>query len=92
MENYVCAGDPLVATYDQGPVDADGLPNTIYGTLPGSFVVLQWRDLKLQLPRTNIAKAPIYSDNKWMWILEDPQQPLLLLNQGGTSQYDCVQP
>ena len=90
-ERYLCDGDPLEATYDSGPVDAVALPNTVAGTVPGSTVVLRWRDLTLQLPRTNLAKAPIYGDGKWIWSLENgEEQPQFLLNQGGTDTFTCL--
>ena len=63
--SYVCDGDALSATIDRGAVDAIGIPNSVDGTVPGSFVVLEWRDLHLQLPRTNNAGAPSFSDGKW---------------------------
>ena len=81
--SYICDGDALTATIDRGAVDAIGIPNSVDGTVPGSFVVLEWRDLHLQLPRTNNAGAPSFSDGKWWWDLEDPQQPGFKLRQGG---------
>ena len=63
--SYVCDGDALSATIDRGAVDAIGIPNSVDGTVPGSFVVLEWRDLHLQLPRTNNAGAPSFSDGKY---------------------------
>ena len=80
--SYVCDGDALIATIDRGAVDAIGIPNSVDGTVPGSFVVLQWRDLKLQLPRTNNAGAPSFSDGKWWWDLGDPEHPGFKLRQG----------
>ena len=79
---YVCDGDALIATIDRGAVDAIGIPNSVDGTVPGSFVVLQWRDLKLQLPRTNNAGSPSFSDGKWWWDLDDPEHPSFKLRQG----------
>ena len=79
---YVCDGDALIATIDRGAVDAIGIPNSVDGTVPGSFVVLKWRDLHLQLPRTNNAGAPSFSDGKWWWDLGDPDHPGFKLRQG----------
>ena len=79
---YVCDGDALIATIDRGAVDAIGIPNSVDGTVPGSYVVLEWRDLHLQLPRTNNAGAPSFSDGKWWWDLNDPDQPGFKLRQG----------
>ena len=80
--SYVCDGDALIATIDRGAVDAIGIPNSVDGTVPGSFVVLEWRDLHLQLPRTNNAGAPSFSDGKWWWDLNDPDHPGFKLRQG----------
>lgn len=88
---YRCDGDLLLARTDNGPVDALDIPNLVAGTAPGAFVVLRWRDLSLQLPRTNNAGAPSYTDGKWWWSLEDPDQPSFRLRQGlGTvEEFSC---
>lgn len=88
---YRCDGDLLLARTDNGPVDALDIPNVVAGTAPGAFVVLRWRDLSLQLPRTNNAGAPSYTDGKWWWSLEDPDQPRFRLRQGlGTiEEFSC---
>lgn len=72
---YRCDGDLLLATSDNGAVDAPGIPNSTAGTVPGATVLLEWRDLRLQLPRTNNAGPPSYTDGLWWWSLENPQQP-----------------
>jgi hypothetical protein len=72
---FRCAGDRLIARAENGPVDAVGIPNRTAGTAPGAFVVLRWRDLVLQLPRTNNAGPPSYTDGTWWWSLEDPDHP-----------------
>lgn len=87
--SYSCAQDPLVALYDNGPVDDPRVNNQLAGTLPGAFVVLRWRDLNLQLPRTNIAGTPSYSDNKWFWGLTDPEHPTFFLKVGDRQDFTC---
>ena len=47
-----------------------GIPNTSAGTLPGDGVLIHWRKLTLQLPRTNNAGAPSYTDGRWWWRVE----------------------
>jgi hypothetical protein len=89
---YVCAGDPLIARVDNGAVDTLAIPNVSGGTVPGAFVVLRWRDLSLQLPRTNNAGAPSYSDGKWWWSVEDPEHPRFLLQRGSVQSFDCRRP
>lgn len=86
---YVCAGDPLEALADNGAVDDPAIPNQSAGTVPGAFVVLRWRDLTLQLPRTNDAGAPSYSDGQWLWSLEDPGHPRFLRRRGAIESFAC---
>ena len=81
-----CDGVPLTATLHGGAVDDPAIPNRSGGTLPGAFVQLQWQrageSIALQLPRTNNAGAPSFTDGKWWWSLEDPQHPRFRLRQG----------
>jgi hypothetical protein len=91
-QRYVCAGDPLIARVDNGAVDTLAIPNVSGGTVPGAFVVLHWRDLSLQLPRTNNAGAPSFSDGKWWWSVEDPDHPRFLLRRGAVQEFDCRRP
>ena len=72
---YLCEGDPLRAEVHQGAVDASGIPNSAGGTVPGAFVVIEWRGVSLQLPRTNNAGAPSYTDGHWWWQAADPASP-----------------
>jgi hypothetical protein len=88
-QSYLCAGDPLQARFDNGAVDADGIPNVSGGTVPGAFVVLRWREVSLQLPRTNNAGPPSYTDGKWWWSLEDPEHPRFLLRRGDVQEFPC---
>jgi hypothetical protein len=87
--SYLCAGDPLEALADNGAVDDPGIPNQAAGTVPGAFVVLRWRGLSLQLPRTNNAGAPSYTDGQWWWSLEDPQRPRFQRSRGSIETYAC---
>jgi hypothetical protein len=57
--------------------------------VPGAFVVLRWRGLSLQLPRTNNAGAPSYTDGQWWWSLEDPQRPRFQRSRGLIETYAC---
>ncbi len=89
LEHYFCAGDPLVAEAHAGAVDAVGIPNTSGGTAPGAFIVLRWRDLSLQLPRSNSNGTPSYSDGKWFWSAADPDHPSLSLLVGSREEFPC---
>jgi predicted NAD/FAD-dependent oxidoreductase len=86
---YRCDGDLLVATADNGAVDAPGIPNTVAGTVPGATVLLEWRGLRLQLPRTNNAGPPSYTDGIWWWSLEHPAQPRFLHRRGAIESFSC---
>jgi len=86
---YRCDGDLLLATSDNGAVDAPGIPNSTAGTVPGATVLLEWRELRLQLPRTNNAGPPSYTDGLWWWSLEDPQQPRFLHRRGAIERFSC---
>jgi len=86
---YICGGDPLLARTENGPVDAVAIPNISAGTPPGAFVVLEWRGISLQLPRTNNAGAPSYTDGRWWWSLENPNQPRFRLRRGAIEEIPC---
>ncbi|MEA5392190.1 NAD(P)-binding protein [Cyanobium gracile UHCC 0139] len=86
---YRCDGDLLLATADNGAVDAPGIPNTVAGTVPGATVLLEWRGLRLQLPRTNNAGPPSYTDGIWWWSLEDPAQPRFLHRRDAIESFSC---
>jgi len=87
---YLCEGDPLQVEVFAGAVDAPGIANISAGTAPGAFVVLRWRGVILQLPRTNNAGAPSYTDGRWWWSPVDPQQPEFRQRRGGQQSYGCV--
>jgi hypothetical protein len=79
---FRCDGQLLSATLHSGAVDDPSIPNSSAGTLPGAFVVLQSPELSLQLPRTNNAGPPSFTDGQWWWSLEDPDHPTLLHRRG----------
>ncbi len=81
-ELFSCDGSELEAVVNPGAVDATGIPNISGGTAPGAYVVLRWREVTLQLPRTNNAGPPSFSDGKWWWSLEDPEHPRFRLRRG----------
>ena len=86
---YRCGGDLLLARSENGAVDAVAIPNISAGTPPGAFVVLRWRGISLQLPRTNNAGAPSYTDGRWWWSLENPDQPRFRLRRGAIEEFPC---
>ena len=87
--SFVCEGDPLLAEVHGGAVDAPGIPNAAAGTVPGAFIVLRWRGVSLQLPRTNNAGPPSYSDGRWWWQVLDPNHPDFAQRRGDWEAYRC---
>ena len=53
------------------------------------FVVLRWRELSLQLPRTNNAGVPSYSDGRWWWQALDPDHQDFAQLSGKVERYSC---
>ena len=88
-ERYLCDGDGLEAILHNGAVDASEIPNSDGGTVPGAFIVLQWRGLSLQLPRTNNAGIPSYTDGRWWWQAVDPDRPSFREYRGSVKTYAC---
>ena len=88
-QRYLCAGEPLLAEVHNGAVDAPGIPNSAGGTVPGAFIVLQWRGVSLQLPRTNNAGTPSYSDGRWWWQQLDAERPEFAQRRGDWEHYSC---
>jgi hypothetical protein len=89
-DRYLCDDEPLVAELFAGAVDAPGIPNTVAGMVPGAYVVLHWQGLTLQLPRTNNAGAPSFTDGRWWWSAEDPDHPAFRQRRGGVQTYACA--
>ena len=91
---FRCDGAPLTATLHGGAVDDPAIPNVSAGTLPGAFVQLRWQQadgvIALQLPRTNNAGPPSFTDGKWWWSLEDPLHPAFRLRRGSGDIQDFV--
>jgi hypothetical protein len=88
-QHYLCDGQPLVAEIHNGAVDAIDIPNSIAGTVPGAFVVLQWRGISLQLPRSNNAGEPSYTDGRWWWNSRAPEQIEFEQLRGTVHSYSC---
>jgi hypothetical protein len=91
-QTYRCDGDPLIAQLERGPMDDAAFPDPSSAPVPvGGGVVLRWRGLSLQLPRTNNAGPASFSDGKWWWSLEDPAQPRFRLRQplGAVKEFSC---
>jgi len=89
QDQYLCDGDPLQAQVFAGAVDTPGIPNTAAGTAPGAYVVLRWRGVSLQLPRTNNAGSPSYTDGRWWWRAADPSNPEFRQRLGSIETHSC---
>ena len=91
--DWICDGDRLSVEITRGAVDTTGLnqdiPNSLQGTLPGDGVLLRWRDLVLQLPRTNNAGSPSYTDGRWWWRVEDVSAPEFFERRGTVIRHEC---
>ena len=91
--DWICDGDRLSVEITRGAVDltglAEGIPNTLEGTLPGDGVLLRWRDVELQLPRTNNAGAPSYTDGRWWWRVVDVSAPEFWERRGTVIRHQC---
>jgi hypothetical protein len=88
-ERFRCEGELLQAVVHTGAVDAPQIPNSASGTVPGAFIVLQWRGVSLQLPRTNNAGTPSYSDGRWWWQALDADHPDFAQRRGEWEHYAC---
>jgi hypothetical protein len=88
-QHYLCDGEPLLAEIHNGAVDAIDIPNSTAGTVPGAFVVLQWRGISLQLPRSNNAGQPSYTDGRWWWSSPAPDQIEFEQLRGTVHSYCC---
>ena len=88
-ERYLCDGDALEAILHNGAVDARTIPNSEGGTVPGAFIVLRWRGLSLQLPRTNNAGIPSFTDGRWWWQAVEPGRPDFKEHRGSVKTYVC---
>ena len=91
--DWICDGDRLSVEITRGALDltglAEGIPNTLEGTLPGDGVLLRWRDVELQLPRTNNAGAPSYTDGRWWWRVVDQSAPEFWERRGTVIRHQC---
>jgi len=91
-EAYLCDGEALTALLVKGPMDEPAIPDPSTGPVPiGGNVVLAWRGMSLQLPRTNNAGPASFSDGKWWWSLEDPAHPRFRLRRpfGDIQDFSC---
>lgn len=91
---WICDGDRLTAEdlslgREAIGVTAAPLPNIAAGTVPGDGVLLHWRGVTLQLPRTNNAGTPSYTDGRWWWQVEDPLHPDFRERRGTVISYAC---
>lgn len=82
-QTYRCDGELLTAQLFRGAMDEATLPDPSTAPVPiGGYVVLQGRDLSLQLPRTNNAGPASFTDGRWWWSLEDQDHPRFRVRQG----------
>ena len=91
--DWLCDGDRLQLERVAGAVDvrglAGGIPNSSDGTLPGDGILLTWRGTPLQLPRTNNAGPPSYTDGRWWWREPVGEAPEFLERRGDVIEHAC---
>ena len=91
--DWLCDGDRLGLERIAGAVDtrglAGGIPNSSAGTLPGDGILLSWRGTTLQLPRTNNAGPPSYTDGRWWWREPVGEPPEFLERRGVVIEHAC---
>ena len=91
--DWLCDGDRLQLERVAGAVDvrglAGGIPNSSDGTLPGDGILLTWRGTTLQLPRTNNAGPPSYTDGRWWWREPVGEAPEFLERRGDVIEHAC---
>jgi hypothetical protein len=91
--DWLCDGDRLQLERVAGAVDvrglAGGIPNSSDGTLPGDGILLTWRGTTLQLPRTNNAGPPSYTDGRWWWREPVGEAPEFLERRGDVIEHSC---
>ena len=93
-DSYWCEGDLLTAERTNLGREAIGavvepIPNSADGTVPGDGILIHWRDLSLQLPRTNNAGPPSYTDGRWWWRVEDADYPEFRQRKASIETYAC---
>ena len=90
---WLCDGDTLTLMPIAGSVDISGLPDSVpnieSGTVPGDGVLISWRGQTFQLPRTNNAGPPSYTDGRWWWRAAEPDHPEWKQRRGGIITYTC---
>jgi hypothetical protein len=91
---WLCEGDPLSAERlglgleAMGPLAAP-IPNSVNGTIPGDALLIRWRGITLQLPRTNNAGVASYTDGRWWWRELDSERPEFQQRRGAVEHYSC---
>ncbi len=89
-QHYSCGGDPLLARVETrfdlfgelDPLPASGPPD--------SLVVLQWRNLTLQLPRSQDPGPASYTNGTWTWDGTDSRHPRLSLLREERQDFPCT--
>ncbi|BEV36852.1 hypothetical protein [Synechococcus sp. M16CYN] len=93
VASWICDGEELTAERFSGAVDvtgiAGGIPNSSDGTLPGDGILISWRGMTLQLPRTNNKGIPSYTDGRWWWREKDLSAPEFKERKGRIVTYEC---
>ena len=89
---FICDGEPLEATiYNNQNGDFVVVkPKDMIDA--GGFIVLNWRDSSLMLPRTFNAYETSFSDGKWWWGYKNSDLPSLRYKKGiaKVQEFTCI--
>ena len=87
---FICGDQPLevkIINNENGDFKMINEPSKIDA---GAFVVLDWK-VNLMLPRTFINNEISFSDNKWKWMYQKDNNPVLIEKKraGNLIKYEC---
>ncbi len=89
---FECNGEKLEATIYNNLNGSYSMVSPLEEIDAGGFVLLNWGNLKIMLPRTFNATENSFSDGKWRWSYEDPDPPRLglLKSNGDIQDFTCA--
>ena len=88
---FICDNIPLEARIYNNQIGSFKLVNQKEELDAGSFVVLNWGERNLMLPRTFNLGETSFTDGKWWWSYSDSGEPVLRLKEANNRiiDFDC---